>query len=251
MAAVFHWLTKQEIRRAAEEKRTPRYLHNPVDREMMPERVVTRSRFLSEAEATRLVAAAPDSMRFPILAGIMAGLRIGEVVNLRCPPHDVDLDNGLLVIQERAGWKPKTRNSRREIPIAAEFRPVVERHLERYASDRWMMPSPRDGTARLTQHAFTMRFTRVVRDADLVSGRGDPVGVTFHTLRHTFASWLVMRGVDLFTVAKLLGHGSIDMVVQTYGHLSPNHKAIAAGHLGAWMASVTPLVSFAEDTPDP
>jgi hypothetical protein len=48
--------------------------------------------------------------------------------------------------------------------------------------------------------------------------------VTFHTLRHTFASWLVMAGADLFTIARLMGHANTKQVEDTYGHLSPGHK---------------------------
>lgn len=66
-----------------------------------------------------------------------------------------------------------------------------------------------------------MVFRRLAKDAGFATERQDPNKVTFHTLRHTFASWLVMRGVDLFTVATLMGHSSIDMVVRVYGHLSP------------------------------
>ena len=46
--------------------------------------------------------------------------------------------------------------------------------------------------------------------------------VTFHTLRHTFASWLVMEGVPLFVVSKLLCHASIQMT-ERYAHLAPDH----------------------------
>jgi integrase len=68
-----------------------------------------------------------------------------------------------------------------------------------------------------------------VQNAELVTGRKDPRGVIFHTLRHTFASWLVMRQVDLFTVAQLLGD-TLKMVEDTYAHLAPDFKrrAIAA-----------------------
>ena len=45
---------------------------------------------------------------------------------------------------------------------------------------------------------------------------------TFHDLRHTFASYKVIEGVDLYTVAKLLGHRSINMV-QRYAHLNVEH----------------------------
>ena len=52
----------------------------------------------------------------------------------------------------------------------------------------------------------------------------------FHDLRHTFASQLVMKGVDLRTVQELLGHKSIEMTVR-YAHLSPNHKQAAVERL--------------------
>jgi site-specific recombinase XerD len=46
--------------------------------------------------------------------------------------------------------------------------------------------------------------------------------VVFHSLRHTFASWLVMDGTPLFTVSKLLGHSDITMTMR-YSHLAPDH----------------------------
>ena len=48
----------------------------------------------------------------------------------------------------------------------------------------------------------------------------------FHDLRHTAASWLVMSGVDLLTVASILGHKDIRMT-QRYSHLSPSHRVEA------------------------
>ena len=54
---------------------------------------------------------------------------------------------------------------------------------------------------------------------------------TFHDLRHTAASNLVMAGVDLFTVSKILGHRTLEMT-QRYSHLSPSHLSEAAQKLG-------------------
>ncbi|MGI8498568.1 MAG: tyrosine-type recombinase/integrase [Gemmatimonadaceae bacterium] len=237
LGALYTWLGKQESRRAAEAKRAPRPLHNPVDRDLVTEHEGGRVRFLTEAEAAQLVAATPEQMLLPVLTALLCGLRLGEVTHLRPPPHDIDLENGLLIVQEKPGWRVKTRQ-RREVPIPDEFRPVLLRHLARYASADWMCPSSIKLGQPITEHRFGMIFRRIAQDAGFATERSDPNKVTLHTLRHTFASWLVMRGVDLFTVAKLMGHSSIDMVVRVYGHLSPDHKRRAMAQLGEWLGSL-------------
>ena len=53
---------------------------------------------------------------------------------------------------------------------------------------------------------------------------------TWHCLRHTFASRLVMAGVDIRTVAELMGHKSLQMTMR-YAHLAPQHTAAAVARL--------------------
>ena len=55
-------------------------------------------------------------------------------------------------------------------------------------------------------------------------------GYGFHSLRHTFASWLVQTGVDLYTVQKLMGHSTISMT-ERYAHLAPDNLKSAVKKL--------------------
>jgi integrase len=62
---------------------------------------------------------------------------------------------------------------------------------------------------------------------------------SFHTLRHTAASWLVMEGVDLYAVGQILGHKTARMT-QRYAHLSPDYMAGAVGKLDGIMGGMLP-----------
>ena len=68
---------------------------------------------------------------------------------------------------------------------------------------------------------LTHAFVTVARKIGLAA-----TGVSFHTLRHTFASHAVQNGIDLFTVGKLLGHKTIQQT-QRYAHLAPDHMRSA------------------------
>lgn len=249
--ALYNWVIRREERAALRERRAPRLLHNPVEPELIPRRPDGRMRFLSKDEAQRLLVAAPDQYRVVIALGLFAGLRAGEVQHLRPPPHDIDLENATITVQEKEGWRPKSRK-RREVPIAPELMRVLVTHLERYSSDEWLLPAGGRGVKRgdkrihagapVSKEGMGYHVTRAIRAAGLITGHDHAMGVTMHTLRHTFASWLVMAGVDLFTVSKLLGHADTKQVEATYAHLSPDHKQIAVRHLGGGLS-----MDFMED----
>ena len=77
--------------------------------------------------------------------------------------------------------------------------------------------------------AVSDTFTRAAERLRFNTGVTDSrQKVVFHTLRHTYASWLVMSGVDLYTVQRLMGHSTISMT-ERYSHLAPDHlkKAVS------------------------
>ena len=63
-------------------------------------------------------------------------------------------------------------------------------------------------------------------------------GSRFHDLRHTAISYMIIQGIDLKTVAELVGHTTAEMVDKRYGHLSPNHKKVATEIFGSAMGQL-------------
>jgi integrase len=240
VATLYAFMQEEEHRKAIRENRQPRTLHSPVDTRTQPRGHTHRERYLTPEEAEALFAATPDQLRFPVAAGLLGGLRVSEVLHLRPPPLDVDLSASTLAIQPKewgsaSSWQPKTKGSHRRVNMNDELREMLEHHVARYASLLWIVPSLADPTHPMVLQTFTEMFTRVVKAADLWAPRGSAQAVTFHTLRHTFASWLVMADENVLTVAKLLGN-SVGMVEQVYGHLAPEHRKKAVGRLSGLIA---------------
>ena len=172
-------------------------------------------RFLTEKEARKLLNAAPAELVLFVALGVYAGLRHGEMLNLRW--NDVSLENGTITIQSHEDWKTKDRDVR-VIPIHPDLIEYLRLH-PRHFSSPYVFCRP-DGTRFKT---LFRPFGRLVESVGLE-------GITPHTLRHTFASWLTMKGVDLRTVQELLGHSDIKTTM-IYAHLAPGHTAVAVQKL--------------------
>lgn len=178
--------------------------------------------FLTFEEAERLIAAAEPSWRAMVLVGLHTGLRRGELIALQWDA--VDLVAGRLVVKRNV-WRghfgsPKGGRSR-EVPLNAVALDAlkVHRHL------RGPFVFCDDQGAFLKNDTCRNAILRASKRAGL-----RPIG--WHTLRHSFASHLVMRGVPLKAVQELLGHASIEMTMR-YAHLSPDVKKDAVRALEA------------------
>lgn len=100
--------------------------------------------------------------------------------------------------------------------------PVVRKMLERRCAENkeGLIFKSRNGKQ---IKGLSKTYQRVIDKLGFNDGITDPrQKIVFHTLRHTYASWLVMGGVDLYTTQKLMGHKSNQMT-QRYAHLAPGH----------------------------
>ena len=180
-----------------------------------------RQRYLSQQEANDLLvelASRSTDLHDQALLSLHTGMRAGEVFALTWT--DVDLSRGLLMLRN-------TKNgTTRYVPITETVKTMLAERKTTGKQD-YVFPS-RTGGLR-TQ--VSMSFVRAVDKLKFNDGVTDPrLKVVFHTLRHTFASWLVMAGTPLYTVGKLLGHSSSAMT-ERYSHLAPDHMKAAVSAL--------------------
>jgi len=176
---------------------------NPVMRVEFFKEPRGRVRFLSRKEQQELLDCCPKQLRDLVLVALRTGLRRGELLGLR--KQDVDFVRGLLMLT-----RTKTDRSR-QVPMTDEVRAILSR-LAFGRADQDVLYRNRFGRP---YQAPRQAFCRAVRKAGIKDFR-------FHDLRHTYASDLVMAGVDIFTVSKLLGHSNVKTTM-IYAHLAPDH----------------------------
>ncbi|MCE5272640.1 site-specific integrase [bacterium] len=184
---------------------------NPVNKVRKPSKDNRRMRFLSHSEAARLLnellAGGYYDIHDMTLLSLYCGLRAGEIFSL--PWDCIDFDRGQILIRD-------TKSGRNR--IAYMTGPVREMLLRRQAtaSEGLLFQKPDGGRIGQIPHTFIWTVDKLGLNKGVADRRDK---VVFHTLRHTFASWLVESGVDLYTVKTLLGHQTLAMT-ERYSHLS-------------------------------
>ncbi len=178
-------------------------------------------RFLSREEADLILQAARQSGTqhlYPILAvALHTGMRRGEILRLRW--EDVDFKKQRILVASREDGHTKNYESR-SVPMSKFVMDALRKHPRRLDS-----PYVFCGSDGKPFHDVNTSFGKALRRAGIPH-------VRFHDLRHTFASWLVMKGVDMRTVQELLGHKDIRMTMR-YSHLAPDHMRRAIHVLDA------------------
>jgi len=150
-----------------------------------------------------------DHLKPMILISLNTGVRWGELTKLTwvC----VDLERKFLTVIAKNAKSSKTRH----VPLNSAAVDVLTAWKKQGNSSQLVFPN-KDGNA---FDNLDKSWAAVLESAKISSFR-------WHDLRHTFASYLVMAGVDLNTVRELMGHSDIKMTLR-YAHLAPEHKADA------------------------
>ena len=188
-----------------------------------------RERVASAEEAAALIEALPTKERALWATVFYAGLRLGELQALRW--DDVDLAAGLIHVRRswdrRAGAvEPKSRAGRRTVPIPGGLRDHLIEH--RLASGGTGLAFGRSPDRPFNPSTIYARARRAWKEAGL-----DPI--TPHEGRHTFASLMIAAGVNAKALSTYLGHSSIQVTFDRYGHLMPGNEAEAMSLMDAYL----------------
>jgi integrase len=206
---------------------------------------------LTRDEAGHLVATA--KVHFPrwyafVLCALRTGLRLGELLALQW--GDLDWNSRFLLVQRNIVYgvitSPKS-HQRRRVDMSAQLTTALlewRRHLRARALQKgtelspWVFPSliGTELEARNVRHVFK----RLLEKAELRN-------IRVHDLRHTNASLLLQQGESIVYVKEQLGHASIQITVDTYGHLIPGANRGAVDRLDD--ASTQPSATQAQPEP--
>ena len=181
-----------------------------------------RVRFLAPEEETALRKAIGEE-EWPLVAVAMhTGLRQAEQFHLRW--EHVDFNTGILTVSR------SKHGELRRVSMNDTVREILRSRPSRLKS-KWVFSSETGETPIDAKNYMHRVFSKALTD-------GKIEGFRWHDLRHTFASRLVMAGVDLRTVQDLLGHKNVAMTLR-YSHLSPAHQLDAVQRLNAKPATDT------------
>lgn len=185
----------------------------------------------SEIERVLTAARQQGEQVFVLYAtAVWTGMRKGELAALRW--SDVDFEQRLISVER--SFKGPTKSGRtRHLPIVDPLLPVLRAWRLKCPGDL-IFPNERGTQHNCSARIFEETLHRVLKCAGLPHQRkrGElKPHITFHDLRHTFASHWVLGGGDIFRLQKILGHASIDMT-QRYAHLAPEACADDRGRFG-------------------
>ncbi|MBP2098162.1 tyrosine-type recombinase/integrase [Enterococcus rivorum] len=175
--------------------------------------------------------ASKDKHGFPIVLSLETGMRLGEICGLKW--GDIDFEKQVINVKrtlQRLSIKkgktaifegtPKTLNSSRAIPLSDSLYQLL-RHKKQQAKGAYVISETNQP---IEPRVVQYQLKKIAKEACLSE-------VTFHTLRHSFATRCLELGVNIATISNLLGHSSIKMTLDVYTHSSRLEERAAIAQL--------------------
>lgn len=211
-------------------------LRNVSEATTLPKRVKGHARALTLAEMADFLAAARGERLYAAFIVLMTtGLRRGELLGLRW--RNVDLAAGCLTVEEnfvavKGGGTyqpPKTEKSRGRVPLIKPALDALKSHKERMMFEKHFDGDKPVFCTKAGTPINPRNFNRVFERLREKAGIGKDV--TVHSLRHTFATRLLERGVSMKEVQELLRHEEMATTADIYSHVSEDLKQAAADRI--------------------
>ena len=164
----------------------------------------------------------PIDTNLAIYLALHTGMRIGEICALRWP--DIDFAEQMLsirstVIRNKSGQlaiaPPKSETSQRTIPITRQLTNLLTEERKRNSSE-YVFSSPRKDTF-LNPRTLQYRFQAMLSQLGITK-------ISFHALRHTFATRWIECGMDVKSLSEVLGHAGVQITLDIYVHSSNKLK---------------------------
>ena len=165
--------------------------------------------FTKEDFYTLLAIIKAEWLKDIVLFAVLTGMRRAEILNLKW--NNVNLEAETILIQSNANFKTK-HGKKRIIPINSIALELLKKYYLKKSNSDYIFNLKGN---QIKCDWVTHYFKKAVKKANLNEK------LHFHSLRHTFASWLVASGTSIYEVQKLLGHSNIK-VTEVYSHLQPN-----------------------------
>ncbi|WP_395172713.1 tyrosine-type recombinase/integrase [Roseibium alexandrii] len=185
-----------------------------------PDRIIP-----TKAEIKAMLETVPDKQRPLITTAIYTGMRMSELRGLRW--EDVDFQKSVIRVRQRADrfnqiGKPKSKSGRRDIPMAPSVKKVLMFWKANCPTGDLDLVFPNGiGNVESPSNISNRVLYPLLKDAGIVTSEGKPK-FSFHALRHAAASLYIEQGWPAKKIQTLLGHASITMTFDVYGHLFDN-----------------------------
>jgi integrase len=209
---------------------------NPTVKLTLPSVRGQRDRIAAPAEVGPLLAALQPADRAIYATPLYTGLRAGELQALQW--DDVDLLSN--VIDVRRNWDrpagfiaPKSRAGTRRVPLIPTLRRELQAHhlQQGHRGQGFVFPN-KPGTRPFNPGTLKLHTSKAWADAGLT-----PIGL--HECRHSYAAYMIAAGVNSKALSTYMGHSSITITLDRYGHLLPGNEDHAAQLLDSWLRNAT------------